>query len=340
MIKKSLKALGKTVVAGIIAFVILTLFGFFYYNEPVASANKDGSTDYRREANVLYFYATEGFGQGKTNNDGFSNMFDYDDEMKIDILIMGSSHMEAYQVDMRQSTASRLNALLDNKTVYNIGFSGHKFLTCASNLKAALKTYRPTNYVVIVTSSVSFSDEEIALAIDGETPDLPSNAANGGIIGLLRKNPYLHLIKRQMDFYLNDLQAEDIEDAEAPEAFAESDSAVNESLLSDLLHKMSVSAEEYGAKLIIAYHPGVKIASDGALILNADQDAIARFKRSCDANGILFLDMSDRFKEEYENTYILPYGFANSPVGSGHLNQYGHAMMAEELYQLILEDEQ
>lgn len=337
MIKKSLKALGKTVVAGIVAFVILTVFCFLYYNIPVHSANRDGSTDYKWEANVFYSRGTEGFAWGKTNNDGFTNMFDYDDEMKIDILVMGSSHMEAYQVDMSQSTAGRLNALFKNKIVYNIGVSGHNFLTCASNLRAALKKYQPTKYVVIETGSVSFSDEAIALAISEETPEIPSN--DGGIIGLLQKNPYLRLIYYQIRNYAK-LPAEDTEEAEDTEALTKSDTTTNGKLLDELFQQMSELTEEYGVKLIIAYHPGVKIASDGALNLNADQDVIARFKRSCDANGILFLDMSDRFKEEYENTYILPYGFSNSPVGSGHMNQYGHAMMAEELYELILEDEQ
>lgn len=336
MIRKIPKALGKTAVAGIIAFVILTLFCFVYFNVPVHSANRDGSTDYKWEANVFYSRATEGFAWGKTNNEGFSNLFDYDGDRKIDVLIMGSSHMEAFQVGMEQSAASRLNALLEQETVYNIGVSGHDFLTCAGNLSAALKTYQPTKYVVIETGSVSFSEEALALAISGETPEIPSN--EGGIIGLLQKNPYLRLLYHQMQNHAN-LQAEDIEEAEDPKAFAESDSAANEELLADLLHSMSVSAEEYGARLIIVYHPGISIASDGALDLLIDQNAIARFERLCGTDGILFLDLSNRFKVEYESSYILPYGFPNTPVGSGHLNQYGHAMMAEELYALISGDE-
>lgn len=337
MIPKTLKALGKTVVSGIIAFVILTLFCFLYYNVPVHSANRDGSTDYKWEANVFYSRGTEGFAWGKTNNDGFCNLFDYDDDMKIDILVMGSSQMEAFNVDMSQSTASRLNALRENETVYNIGTSGHTFLTCASNLGAALNKYQPTHYVVIGTGSVSFSDEAMTLAISGETPEIPSN--DGGIIGLLQKNPCLRLIYSQIRKFAK-LSAEDIEDAEDIEVLDESDALNNENLLDDLLRKMSVLAEECGAKLIIVYHPGINIAADGAIDIVTDQDSITQFKRLCDANGIQFLDMSNRFKEEYGNTYILPYGFSNTPVGSGHLNKYGHAMIADELYKLISEDEQ
>lgn len=337
MFKAAIKVLGKIIISGILALVILTSFCFFYYNIPVHSTNRDGSTDYKWETYAFYSHGTEGFAWGKTNNEGFYNLFDYDNDIKIDILMMGSSHMEAGNVVMDQSTASKLNALLESETVYNIGVSGHTFLICANNFRAALNKYQPTNYVVMETSSISFSDEAIALAIKEETPEIPSN--DGGIIGLLQKNPYIRLVYHQIQNFIK-LQAEDIEDAGDPEIFVKSDTVADENLYYDLFQKMSVLAEEYGAKVIIAYHPSTDISPDGAICLDTDPSALAQFKQSCDANGILFLDMSSRFKEEYESAYILPYGFSNTPVGSGHMNKYGHAMMADELYKLILEDEQ
>lgn len=328
MSKMKLKALGKVAVSGIIAFAILTGFCFFYCNTPVITgASKDEPTDYTLEANTFYSLGTEGFSWGKTNNEGFTNMFDYEDGMRIDVLIMGSSHMEAHQVDMSQSTAGRLNALLENETVYNIGVSSHSFVTCASNFRAALNKYQPTKYVVIETGKVSFTDEAIALAINEETAELYT-MDQSVIIASLKKNPYLRLLYSQMKDY------------KTFRAGVESDTAFSENLLADLLQKLRLLAEEYGAKVIIVYHPELNIAPDGALDIIADQNAVALFKKSCDDHEILFLDMSNRFKEEYESAYILPYGFCNSPVGTGHLNKYGHAMIADELYNLILEDEQ
>lgn len=344
VLKTTLKALGKITISGIIAFMILTLFCYFYYSVSSYVINSDGVTNYNREADSYYFWGIEGFGWGKTNNEGFNNMFDYEDNMKIDVLIMGSSHMEALEVYMGESSASRLNSLLENEVVYNIGFRSHDFLICADNLKVALKKYQPTQYVIIETPVVSFSDEEIALVLNDEVPEIVINRRAKGIVAkmfdLLRKSSYFRLIEAQKDAFFRNLQSDGKADIEDPEILTKSDVAAHDKLLSDLLCKMSASAEEYGAKLIIAYHPSVSIASDGALNLNADQDAITRFKQSCDVNGILFLDMSNRFKEEYESTYILPYGFPNTPVGSGHLNKYGHAMMADELHKLILEDKQ
>lgn len=347
MFKTTLKSLGRIIVSGIIALVILNLFSFFYYRIRGGIINEDGSTNRKSEANTFYFCGTEGFGWGKVNNDGFPNMFDYEENMRIDVLIMGSSHMEARQVGISQTTASRLNALLENETVYNIGYSGHNFLICAGNLRAALKRYQPTQYVVIETTIVSFSDDqdqEIVQIINDEVPEVVINRRATGIIAkifdLLRMSSYFRLIELQKNQYFNNLKATSMGGGENSQVHTKTNTMNNGDLLNDLLHQMSILADEYGAKLIIAYHPSISISSDGTLNLNTDQDATTRFKQLCDTNEILFLDMGNRFKEEYDSAYILPYGFFNTPVGSGHLNKYGHTMMAEELYKLILEDKQ
>ena len=92
-----------------------------------------------------------------------------------------------------------------------------------------------------------------------------------------------------------------------------------------------------GLPIIIFYHPGIAIHQDGSISTNGDSTIIHLFQEVCEENGIYFLDMSDRFQQEYEESYTLPYGFANTSVGSGHLNKYGHAMIADELYKLISE---
>ena len=245
MFKTTIKTLCKIFISGIIALVPLTLLCCFYSNHPRYNINGPG--------NVFYFLAGEGFGWGRTNNEGYTNMFDFDDGTKIDVLITGSSHMEAYQVDMRLSTASRLNALLENETVYNIGVSGQYFLNCARNLNAALKKYQPTKYVVIETGNISFSDEEISPIISEKAEEAvePQFIDNGGEIrGLYRSmrhvilgNPYLWLINQRKVTYNAKLQAENKEKAVGPEAPAEPNIANNENLLNALLHKMSASAE-------------------------------------------------------------------------------------------------
>ena len=49
--------------------------------------------------------------------------------------------------------------------------------------------------------------------------------------------------------------------------------------------------------------------------------------------------MSERFLQAYEAEHILPHGFANTAMGQGHLNADGQRLVAEALYDAILEAE-
>ena len=108
-------------------------------------------------------------------------------------------------------------------------------------------------------------------------------------------------------------------------------------LLAQLLSIMKENVDEYNAKLIILYHPGIKLNTDGDMLLTGNPEGSDDFRQICDEKGIIFADMSRRFTDEYQSGYVLPYGFANTPVGSGHLNSYGHTMIADELYSIIQE---
>ena len=291
-------ALGRAVLAGAMAFGILTAFCALYYNIPAHRANPDGATDYKWEAHALYCRGTEGFARGRTNNDGFSNPFDYDGDLPIDILVMGSSEMEAFRVNMDESTAARLDARLPEDTVYNIGVSDHGFLTCAGNLGAALRTYRPRKYVIIETGSLSFPDAELEKALAGTLEERPSRA--GGIAGLLQKNPFLRLTYRQVRGFLR---------AEEPGAApAAAGGANDERLLDGLLEKLSRTARERGVALVIVHPPGTELRPDGTLGLSRDEAALAQFRRLCVAHGIRFLDMGPRFLAEYARNRVLPRG--------------------------------
>ncbi|MBQ6268249.1 MAG: hypothetical protein IJK64_10830 [Clostridia bacterium] len=328
------KAFFKVLLSGMLAFLILTLFCFFYYNVPVHCENNEGTTDYKWEPHVFFSRGTEGFAWGKTNNEGFTDLFAYSDDVDVDVLIMGSSHMEAFQVAMDESLAGQLNERMGDRTVYNIGISGHNFLTCCGNLEAALERYSPS-YLIIETEDCLFSDEALTDAVNGTTAEIPSHA--GGILGLLQKNQYLRLLYAQ---FMN-FKGEQVGDADFATPAAQAPETVEESnngeLLSALLQKISGIAREHNAALIIMYHPGIAIDFDGTMRITGSSLASDQLGALCRENGIHYLDMRDRFLSEYEKDHTLPYGFVNTSVGTGHLNKRGHAMIADELYKLITE---
>lgn len=331
MSKRIFLWMAKALLSGIIAFAILTGACMLYYNVPVHYDTVDGATDYSWEKNKFYSRGTEGFAWGKTNNEGYLNPIDYTESTQIDVLVMGSSHMEAYNVPQNQSTAGVLSLLMPDKTVYNIGTSEHHFLICADNLVDAVNKYDPKEYVIIETSNLGYSDIELQTAINENVPDLTS--ATGGLVEFLQKNPFFRLMYAQLKSFLGNT-ADDAAPATSPERTVGSEESYY-----TLFAKLNDIVSDKGAQLIIVYHPSLILNKDGTASSNADKELSEFFAEGCKKNGIIFLDMSNRFLEGYENEAVLPHGFTNTSIGTGHLNKNGHAMIAESLCEIMREVE-
>ena len=248
------------------------------------------------------------------------NIGDYAPGMNIEILIMGSSHMEAYQIIQRDSAASLLSSEYGLK-VYNTAISGHFFASCSSGLKAAVKKYKPSKFAVIETATVDFTENTVNEILRNTVSKQP--ASDKGILSVLRRNKYLRLVRYQL--YLMFRQ----KSVNVPE------NPAGRKILSEMLEKLNKDVSLSGAKLIIAYHPSVSLNKDGTMKINDDPEIVRQFSELCAENGIYFLNMAGRFLEEYKKDYTLPHGFANTSVGKGHMNVYGHRMLADEIYRLI-----
>ncbi len=268
---------------------------------------------------------TEGFAWGFSNNEGYYNDFDYKTGMSIDILVMGSSHMEALQFQTKYN-ATKILSKLSQKIAYNLGISGHNFLTCASNLRAAVQKYKP-KFVLIETATVNFSEKSLREVLEGRRAKIP--AYDKGVLSMLRRNNFFRLMYAQ--FFQNFFKTYIVGIQKSSPAVAND----NGTMLTKLLNQMSSTVANAGAKLIIAYHPSVSLTKDGSLKIEGDPEAVRIFAEACKTNGIYFIDMSERFLREYNENYTLPYGFFNSSVGKGHMNKDGHRMFAEEIYKLM-----
>ena len=133
-LKKILKSVLVACGAGIVSSVILTAFVFIYGFSGIHITNKTGATDYKWESCQLKTTMTEGFSWIRLDDNGFNNL-DGVFSLEPDILIMGSSHMEAVNVEKRKSTSAVLSELLPSYSIYNIGVSGHDIYHCAKNIR-------------------------------------------------------------------------------------------------------------------------------------------------------------------------------------------------------------
>jgi hypothetical protein len=72
---------------------------------------------------------------------------------------------------------------------------------------------------------------------------------------------------------------------------------------------------------------------DGSATVVWTEPAHKALQEAIQNSGIRTIDMSVRFLSEYQSNHILPEGFLNTSVGKGHLNQNGHRMVADALFQ-------
>lgn len=331
-LKSVLTWFGKLCVAGAAVIIVLSVVSFFYSYTGIHVTNESGATDYTWQKNQLMLNMKEGFSFVKMDENGFNNVTVPEDG--VDILLMGSSHMEAYQVKQNENCAALLNEYIPDLFTYNIGVSGHTIYRLADNIEAALGEYRPEKYVILETNTVSLSIAEMQKVLDGSASAIKSY--DSGLLFYLQKIPAFKPLYNQLENWL-DAKTEASENEEKKETVIPEN---YEAVLTEFMKSISDSANEYGVIPVIFYAPNESLTKDGNLVFATDEKYFEIYKGVCEKSGIIFIDMSPFFLDLYENSNVLAHGFPNTAVGVGHLNRYGHKMIAEVLASEIAEKEE
>ena len=318
-----LKSAFRILFAGIVSIIILSGFTIVYCNSGIHITNTTGATDYKWESRQLKSTMSEGFSWFHMDGNGFNNSY----PAKGDVinLLVGSSHMEAINVNHKKNVGYLLNEMIPGYT-YNIGMSGHQVYNCVRNLPDAIETYKPSGYVFLETDSVELDVESMKKVIGGTYPHIPSY--DTGIIYQIQKYvPAIKHLYNKIDVWRSVTGSS----SKAEKVFDEE----YEKILGQFLTKAQLDASKTDAKLVIFYQPRTSIDETGSIINSTDQRALEIFKSKCAENEIVFVDMTAPFTELYEKEYVLAHGFSNTAVGVGHLNEAGHKVIAEALTQAI-----
>lgn len=312
-------------IAGVISVFLLSAFILVYSNTGVHINNPSRATDYKWEPNQFKSTMAEGFSWIRFNEDGFNNSFALSAVDGIDILLMGSSHMEAANVAWNENSGCLLNEHLPDMVTYNIGISGHDIYRCAENLEAAVNYYHPRKYVIIETDRVMLEPCRISEVIDGKLLPIPSH--DSGLVYTVQKYiPCVLPIYRELDNWKNAGKPTDsdlYDDVETNHPDAD-----YEARLYQFMGMISESAGD--CKVIIVYHP-VTVLDDNGELFQDNDEYVRIFEESCNDNGIVFVNMYDDFLVEYVQQKKLAHGFSNTAVGTGHLNEVGHALISNRL---------
>ncbi|MDR2376667.1 MAG: hypothetical protein LBD96_09555 [Treponema sp.] len=192
--------------------------------------------------------------------------------------------------------------------------------------------------MILEIQNIVFDIQELENAVYSKLKRLP--AFDHGVLSYLQKMPYLRLGYRQVKFFTG-LHVVDMlnifkkNDSETKEDSGIIDWDYAASLLDLLMIETHKICVDNGIGFIVIYHPHLTIQKDGHVSVYYPDEYLKKLKDACNNNNIYFIDMADTFIAEYNEKHLLPHGFSNTAVGTGHLNKTGHRLIAGQIFDFI-----
>lgn len=325
------------IVSSILALLILSTFIYFYHHQN-GKENLNGFTDIVWYPNQYSSIMSEGFAWQKFDKNGFNNAYKQKKD-KVDILIMGSSHIEAVYLENNKNLCYLLNELLPQYYIYNIGIAGHYLPTIIKNLSKAYNHFKPNKYILIELTKVDFNITELKAVLERNYKKITLQD-KGFIFYIKTYTPALKsLLKEILEqiklwmsysfsslFYKNNINKQN-------------ELNNNKNDYKNTLNKFLLFAKESvpnNIPIFIFYHPEYTLQTNGSIKNKTDKWYLETFEEVCKKNNIFFIDTDKDFQELYKTKHILSYGFINTAVCSGHLNKYGHEVIAKRLAKEII----
>ncbi len=317
-----------------VALCILSAFSLVYYNGPPTIPQPELITKNRFMPNRVWSTMGEGFGYGVTDNLGYNNAY-YNNCTDPDVVVVGSSHMEAVHVPATANCTDVLNKLFaedereDNDLkCLNIGRSGSFFDQSASYFETIAEYFDTARYIVVETKSLGWTVEQLDGMLNQEyRKDMKERSLAANIAVSI---PYFRIFAKQFG------ELFPLKPAEEPLPLStDQDGEEYASKMNAVIEMMATQARENGKELIILHHNTYSYEDMENAISDDDPEQMKVLEESCKKNGVVLVDVVDDFISHYKETYQLAYGFANSQIGEGHLNRLGHSIIANELYAAI-----
>ena len=329
--------------AVISTFLLMNIVCFLFYHLPYWFDRDTDATSSIWRPGSFILQMKEGFGLNYVDENGYVNSdkplasSDY-------ILTMGSSHTQGKEV----SQGNRFTDIMDSKlgngkelTVYNMACDGNYYTSIVKGFDASIAEVPKAKAVVIEIPSTDYTSEELNDCLVQRDYDMgqqgkslySSMSRTQKIKAFIKENlPIVNLIKKQSSsIRLSFSGAFGLSRAKTEN---ESVSCSDEEYYTMIKKTAEHIRKSFTGQVIVVYHPEVVVDSEGNYTFK-ESEHYNPFKQALIDSGVTFLDMNDRFCQEYKEKKVLPYGFNNTVIGEGHLNKYGHRMIADELCKIL-----
>lgn len=335
-VKEVLNKLFQWFAALLVAIFIINAIMFFYDQPTCSIPRTDAATNYIWDPGTNFLHGFEGRGRHHVDRNGYINA-----DLPVGeyfTLVMGASHAQGKEVSDGKRYSDILNDKLADSmnelTVYNCAQDAHYLPEIVSRFYALTMEFPDAENIIIDTERTNFSKTEWIESLnqcDFDEKQLGSNLLSAlsnrekMILKLKEKLPLVRNIKRQMDL---------LKKGDTNLGGVKTNIDIEETYIEALNNALALIRSQYNGRLIIIYHPAVSIEDDGTMSLKvSNTDTI--FAKACKNNDIIFVDMSESFRREYDINYNVPYGFSNTSMAEGHLNETGHKLIADKLYKIL-----
>jgi hypothetical protein len=337
-----------------IGFLIVNFVMMFFYHQPAWIERSNAATSAIWNPGSFITNLNEGFGFNTVDVNGYVNP----DLPLVDegyILALGSSFTQARQVWMDQKYTSLLNNMYTDKeeiVVYNMAKDGGFYSSIIKGFKAAITEF-PNSAAVII----EFRDSSIDYMslLDSLDQYNYSQDASGSVLkkSLSTKEEFKNKIVEWFPLliYLKNIRFKDVtfdfssifhdttknansdelEDASAEEVIYDAD------YIEAIDNTLNLISSEYKGNIILLYHQGIDMNYDGSITVRKSQLQDIFEDLSGKYDNIFFLSMEEAYYKAYKDNYIIPYGYWNTSYESGHMNQDGYKILADELYNKLQE---
>ena len=322
MKKTGRKEIFQWVLALLGGFFVANALCFFYERQAGWLDTPAGPTPSVWRPGAVIVHGTEGYGVSKVDEQGFLNPAG----MLADryVLMMGASHTQGKEIPPEKRYSALVNdyfcadgGLLN---AYNIAGDGHFLPSLIRHFGAAVEAFPKAGAITMEIGSTDFTSAQLRDARKQVVYD-PASIETKSSLKLAAKEglPLLSLLKKNWQT----LRARAAEEA-------------GDGYERELDAALALIRTEFDGPIAFVYHPATKLRPDGSLKLDYS-DTWEVFCRVCEKNGIDVIDTGPRFRQVYASEHRLPYGFANTTPGEGHLNALGHKILAEEIISYLEE---
>lgn len=323
----------------IVLLIVGELITMMTITSPEASV-PDEQLGWLLAPNTRVFNTKEGWASNTTNSLGFNDT-EIQPEKTYHVLVLGDSFTEALQVPRQENFTSVIEQSITSSDIINTGRADLSPLQYPVMARRMLREFQPDQIVMILSASdiddILFNQAEIIRGNNGDITAINLNEKKMHWLRKLASSVFSHsalatFLKERLKAFAHSRKNANV--VEIEDRTIQEKKQISSELLNIL--KFVFSDVKNIAPLSILFIPELDYLPAGkSLEKRKSRDFSALVSKVAMDNNIPFVSASKSMADSYKINVRPPVGFPNKSMFEGHLNPFGHRVIASELISLL-----